>query len=143
MPDKELAQQLFHFLIKTKKFAKKKFVLPPQCPLTETQFKTLIILKKNPHITLGGLSAELNVSSSSLSIMLNKLVEDGWVERIYTKTDRRLTFFKLTPKGEHFVKTLIEEKIEGLRNDLKILSEKEKKELISSLETLEKIFAKL
>ncbi|WP_177159735.1 MarR family winged helix-turn-helix transcriptional regulator [Anaerobranca gottschalkii] len=143
MQDKKLAQELFHFLIKTKKYAKKKFFLPSHCPLTETQFKTLIILKNNPNITLRSLSSELNVSNSSLSIMLNKLVEDGWVDRIYTKEDRRLTLFKLTPKGKNFVESLIGEKIEEFNKDLEILSEKEKEELKSSIKNLEKIFSKL
>jgi DNA-binding MarR family transcriptional regulator len=75
--------------------------------------------------------------------MLNKLVEDGWVDRIYTKEDRRLTLFKLTPKGKNFVESLINEKIEDFNKDLEILSEKEKEELKSSIKSLEKILSKL
>lgn len=139
MQDKELAKSLFHLLVKVKKLAKAQLAMPSNSPLTETQFKTLVILRKSPKISLKELSNEIHVSSSSLSIMLNKLVEDDWVERHYQESDRRLTFFSLSSKGESYILKEVNAKIDELEDKITSLSRSDRDELVKSLNTINKI----
>lgn len=139
MLNKDLAKHLFSILLDFKKYAKRFLSLPSDSPLTETQFKTLIILKNFEKITLKDLSQQLNVSSSSLSIMLNKLVDDGWVARVYHASDRRLTFFVLSEKGRLFIDSQVERKLLELQSHISKLPKEDKDDLLRSVITLENI----
>ncbi len=141
--DKKVAKSLFHLFVKTKGYSKQLFTLPSDSPLTYTQFKTLIILKRMHQSTLKDLSVELNVSNSSLSIMLNKLVEDGWVDRIFDDNDRRITLFSLTPLGEAYIEMQVNSKITQIHEKLSSLSEEEISDLTKSIEIMHNIITKL
>lgn len=139
MLDKDLARHLFTMLIEFKKHARLHLSLPSDSPLTEAQFKTLIILKNYEKVTLKELSQELKVSSSSLSIMLNKLVDDGWVSRTYHHSDRRLTFFVLSEKGRLFIDNQVERKLVELQGHISSLTKDDKDNLLKSINTMENI----
>lgn len=143
MQDKELSKLLFNFLVKTKKYAKSHFSLPSDFPLTDTQFKTLIILKKFKKISLKDLSQEISVSNSSLSIMLNNLVDEGWVERFFDESDRRSTFFSITEKGNNFIEMEVDKKLDEISENLLALSPSEKQVLSDSITNLEQLITKL
>lgn len=136
MLDREIAKELFDMLIEFKKHAKHFLSLPSCSPLTETQFKTLIILKNFEKGTLKELSQQLNVSSSSLSIMLNKLVEEGWVKRVYHHTDRRLTFFILSENGNQFIHSQVENKLLELEAHISKLPMEDRESLIKSMSSI-------
>ena len=136
MLDKDLAKHLFSMLIDFKKHAKNHLTLPSDSPLTQTQFKTLIILKNFNKLTLKELSQELNVSSSSLSIMLNKLVDEGWVNREYHHADRRLTFFIVSEKGNHLIDEQVARKLAEMEIRIARLSKNDKENLLKSINTI-------
>ena len=52
---------------------------------------------------LKNLSKELNVSTSSLCILLNKLVDQNYVYREEDRRDRRNTFYGITEIGEKII----------------------------------------
>ena len=66
---------------------------------TERQFFVMIKIYKYKKIELKNLSKELNVSTSSLCILLNKMVEQGYVYRKEDSRDRRNTFYGITDFG--------------------------------------------
>ena len=61
--------------------------------LTERQFFVLLKIYKYKKMELKNLSKELNVSTSSLCILLNKLVDQNYVYRKEDSRDRRNTYF--------------------------------------------------
>lgn len=110
---------------------------------TTKQFFTLEQMKKYDRIELKNLSKELYVSTSSLCILLNKLVESGYVFREEDSKDRRNTFYGLTELGKE---ALLEEEdrvtavlVEHMSN----FDEKFKKNLEKSLMVLIKAIEKM
>lgn len=94
--------------------------------LTDKQFLALSSMINYDKIELKNLSKDLHVSTSSLCILMNKLVEQGYVYREEDTKDRRNTFYGLTEEGrktldreiEKFL-SIIGQKIEKLDDDAK------------------------
>ncbi|NLJ87462.1 MAG: MarR family transcriptional regulator [Epulopiscium sp.] len=69
--------------------------------LTDRQFTILILVHQFKQCTLSDLQRHLNVSSSSLSIGVSKLVKEGYLIRNYPseEDDRRKIYLSMTQKG--------------------------------------------
>lgn len=69
--------------------------------LTDRQFTILILVHQFKLCTISELKRELNISSSSLSIGVTKLVKEGYLERNYPseEEDRRKIYLSMTQKG--------------------------------------------
>lgn len=99
--------------------------------LTIRQFFAMRQIKKHEKIELKNLSKELYVSTSSLCILLNKLVERGYAYRKEDAQDRRNMFYGLTEEGNDLLKeeefrisNIISQKMSVFDNDfIKKLSE--------------------
>ncbi len=102
--------------------------------LTKKQFFTLVEIQKREKIELKNLSKELYVSTSSLCILLNKLVELGYVYREEDSKDRRNTFYGITEEGEVVVNTEIEKFMQIVNDKIDKLDLQKKKELEGSLQ---------
>lgn len=129
----------FHNLIKivnNEKFKTEK-------TLTERQFFALSSIMKHKKIELKNLSKDLYVSTSSLCILLNKLVERGLVYREEDARDRRNTFYGITEEGLKIVNAEIEELIEVLNRKLDVLSKDDLNKLSSSMDEIKHIMDKL
>lgn len=94
--------------------------------LTDKQFLALASMINYDKIELKNLSKDLHVSTSSLCILMNKLVEQGYVYREEDTKDRRNTFYGLTEEGRKTldreiekVLSIIGQKIEKLDDDAK------------------------
>ncbi|GAA0105485.1 MarR family transcriptional regulator [Paraclostridium sordellii] len=102
--------------------------------LTKKQFFTLVEIQKLGKIELKNLSRELYVSTSSLCILLNKLVELGYVYREEDQSDRRNTFYGITTEGEEVANQEIEKFMQIINDKLDKLDLIKKKELEQSLQ---------
>ncbi|MGL5652501.1 MAG: MarR family winged helix-turn-helix transcriptional regulator [Paraclostridium sp.] len=102
--------------------------------LTKKQFFTLVEIQKREKIELKNLSKELYVSTSSLCILLNKLVELGYVYREEDSKDRRNTFYGITAEGEVVVNTEVEKFMQIVNDKIDKLDLQKKKELEESLQ---------
>lgn len=111
--------------------------------LTEKQLMTIIAMKKYEKIELKNLSKDMHVSTSSLCILLNKLVDSGYVTREENKQDRRNTFYAATEKGLNAVDKEMYKILEILTKKIEQLEDIDKQEIISALATYERIVAKL
>jgi DNA-binding MarR family transcriptional regulator len=67
--------------------------------MTLPQFDVLAALARRGEITMTELSRQLMVSNGNVTGIIDRLVEDGWVERAARPGDRRSTLVRLTPKG--------------------------------------------
>lgn len=111
--------------------------------LTEKQFFVLIRLQECKKIELKNLSKDLHVSTSSLCILLNKLVEKDYVYREEDSRDRRNTFYGITEKGDKVICSEIEKFVSIASNKLNRLSENDKNSLTESLKTINIITKKI
>ncbi len=72
--------------------------------LTLQRFYVLYSLKLFPNESLKSLAQNLGVSSSSMSLMIDRLVKDGFVYRKEDEEDRRRIKIELTKKSEELIK---------------------------------------
>ncbi|RDY24764.1 MarR family transcriptional regulator [Romboutsia maritimum] len=111
--------------------------------LTERQFFALISMREFKKIELKNLSKKLYVSTSSLCILLNKLVDQNYVYREEDSRDRRNTFYGITEYGEEVLKIEINKLVEILSSRIEVLNEEDKQIMYDSLKNIEPIMAKL
>ena len=109
---------------------------------TERQFFVMIKIYKYKKIELKNLSKELNVSTSSLCILLNKMVEQGYVYRKEDTRDRRNTFYGITDFGEDTINIEMKKISSIIEKKFDILEEEDKKIMIESLKNIKNIAKK-
>lgn len=111
--------------------------------LTERQFFALSSIKQHNKIELKNLSRDLYVSTSSLCILLNKLVEKGYVYREEDSNDRRNTFYGITEKGDKVLFEEIEVFVGIINKKVEKLNENDRQVLLESMTNVKHIINKL
>ncbi|WP_251861629.1 MarR family transcriptional regulator [Clostridium sp. Marseille-Q2269] len=139
MDSTQLSKELIEFMINMKKETKAYLNSNISLKLTEQQFITLFILNKNSKISLKKLSTYINVSTSSLCIMLTRMMEEGLVYREVDEKDRRNTFYGLTAQGINLIHKEIKEKVDTVEEKIINLSSSEKERLYKSIKIIEEI----
>ncbi|MGO5065735.1 MarR family transcriptional regulator [Clostridium sporogenes] len=139
MDNIDLSKELIKFMITMKKQIKECLNLNCTLKLTEQQFITLFILNKNKKITLKKLSTYICVSTSSLCIMLTRMMEKGLVYREVDERDRRNTFYSLTEKGINLIDKEIEGKVHNMKEKIIDLSSIQKEKLYNAIKDIEEI----
>ncbi|OQY66128.1 hypothetical protein B6D29_03090 [Microgenomates bacterium UTCPR1] len=94
---------------------------------TLLQIEALKFIQSNSSCTVGSLARELEMSLSSMTQLVNRLVDKGWVDRKDNKVDRRITTLSLTKSGEKQIKKFMDKMFSSHykvlasipRNDLK------------------------
>lgn len=107
--------------------------------LTERQFFALVSIRKHKKIELKNLSKDLYVSTSSLCILLNKLVEQEYVYREEDSRDRRNTFYCITERGNEIVKAEIDKFLSIIGSKVEKLNEEQKEKLFNCMAETEAI----
>jgi DNA-binding MarR family transcriptional regulator len=104
--------------------------------LRPVEFTILVLLAFNPGVTAKQLAQALAVTAPNITLLLDRLSERGWVERVRSETDRRAQNLHLTAAGEklarraHAVSKTMEQEM------LRHLSEGER---VMLLELLQKV----
>lgn len=68
--------------------------------LTYTQYLVFMVLWEEEEITVGELGKYLDLDAGTLSPLLKKLEQEGYVTRKRSESDERVTIIGLTKKGE-------------------------------------------
>lgn len=74
--------------------------------LTMAQLKGVLVLGRKHELPVGGLARELSVGLPAASAVVDRLVEQGLVERKEDPADRRRTLVRLSPAGEELLASL-------------------------------------
>lgn len=101
--------------------------------LTEKQFFALTKMRKHDKIELKNLSKDLHVSNSSLCILLNKMVEHGYVYREEDSNDRRNTFYGITEEGRKTLDEEINKFLEIVQLKIEVLDEEKRVKFLEGL----------
>lgn len=94
----------------------------PKVPIRKSEMFTLMnigsLMKKHPEgIKQGSLSQILNLAPPTVTPMINVLEDNGYIERVGSKEDRRVVFIRLTEMG----KTFLDEKENLFKSNIKAL----------------------
>lgn len=109
--------------------------------LTMRQFHVLLLMRTTGIRTISDLANWLNISKSSMSIMVNRLREGGYVEKIKTdeSSDGRISYFRLTEKGISEVHQAEEQLIENIAGCFSTFSEEAIEKYCSHLRELNEL----
>jgi MarR family transcriptional regulator, 2-MHQ and catechol-resistance regulon repressor len=123
---------LFHH----KKFLKQKS-RPP------SQYRVLRILKKRGAIPMSEIGRKVYISTSNMTSLIDRLVEEGLAERLPDKNDRRVINIAITEKGKEVVREWRKHENEKIRLKLAALSDEDLEKLYESIETIKIILYKI
>lgn len=107
--------------------------------ITTTQLLVATVLKKNPTLTLNGLADSLNLSKSTTSGVVDRMVKGGYLSRKQDENNKRFVQVTLTPSGEFIANHVYNNYLDGLTPILNI----SKEELEQMLETQRKMITLL
>jgi DNA-binding MarR family transcriptional regulator len=72
--------------------------------LRPVEFTLLVLVSANPGVTAKRLAQALAVAAPNITIVLDRLCERGWVERVRSEADRRAQHIHLTLAGQKLVR---------------------------------------
>lgn len=104
--------------------------------LSMSQMGTLLALRREGPCGVSHLAERLNVTSAAASQFLNKLVDEGLIERREDRRDRRAKEIALTPKGTQLVQESVQARQDWLRPLIDSLTPDEKAAVQEVLELL-------
>lgn len=97
---------------------------------TMLQYATLNFVKEQPNSTVSDLANFMQLSKSSATQMVERLVKAGLMERLDDNNDRRIIRLIITPLGEKEYEVLHEKMIEKMKLFTSKIPAKDLKELI-------------
>jgi len=106
-------------------------------------FSWLILVKQYDNPSMSSLSKKLNIKKAQMTIKIDKLANDGLIERVPDENDRRVIRIALTLEGENFVKKSRKTVTEGMDQLLSPLNHKELEELSKSIEIIKNAVLKI
>ncbi len=131
MNNTNLTEQLFSTLTQLKRLVSQQvYESHEEKVATMLQFSALNFLKDKSEVNVGDLAKFLQLSKSSATQLIERLVKMGLVKRINDRQDRRIIRLTITSKGEDefiVLKTKLKEKMNRF---LSKIPEKDIKELI-------------
>lgn len=136
---------IIHFISKTKanmlKFIENKLNKNGLNELLPTHGNILTALYENDGIlTMKEIATKIGKDKSTVTVLVNKLISLGYIERQKCDNDKRITYIKLTDKA-----TLIEDTFNSISSQVKEtayfnITEKEKQEFLRILKKINNNF---
>jgi|SRR5690554_1263933 len=110
---------------------------------SKSELLALLFVDRYEEIIMSRVAEYINVSMSTATGIVERLVKKGYLQRKRSEADRRIVVIKLTDKGESLIKEIKEVIFYYLRVITESLSEEEKELLgrifIKIIETLNKV----
>lgn len=99
--------------------------LSKTCDFPPSQIRVLFFLKGHGENTMSALAHHLHISRPNLTPLIDKLIEDGYVERNANSKDRRILLISLSEKGWELLEEMDKTIIENFKERIKSLSNEE------------------
>ena len=106
------------------------------CGLTAAQAASLLTLREHGALTMNEFANQMRLHGTTMTRMVDALVEKGLVERLHDSSDRRIIHVTFTPHGREVVEQVILSKREFFSAAFSGLSDKERTNVIETLEQL-------
>lgn len=103
--------------------------------ITPSRFMVLMFLNLDSEEGLNPslLSERAGVSRATMTGLISGLEQDGYVERVHEKSDRREVLIHLTNKGHEFINSIIPGHFTCVSGLMSNLNERERKQLVNLL----------
>ena len=102
--------------------------------LSINQLRALGIIDQNPGITQKILAEKLHITAASVSVSINKMVENTFIEKLPDPDDGRAMLLYLGPRGQKLVKQAQAQQTNMIADLLDNLSIEEQQLMVDALE---------
>ena len=99
----------------------------------------IAVLKKEGQQPISEVAKKLFISTPNMTKLLNKLIDEGMIERIPGEKDRRIININLTEKGSTYLKSSFLEIQSSLKDKISSLPDEKLDKLNDSLLTLKEV----
>ncbi|SCZ79736.1 MarR family winged helix-turn-helix transcriptional regulator [Acidaminobacter hydrogenoformans] len=72
------------------------------CEITRQQMELLYFINTEGEKPMSYYGSKLMISKPNLTVLADKLIEEGYIERVLSPADRRVVMLRLTVKGRNF-----------------------------------------
>ena len=104
------------------------------CELKLSQMKAISAFKDDRPFLMKELASNCGAKISNMTTMVDKLIAEGFAERKRDGADRRKVFVSLTPQGKKIRSQFLKNRRKAAQAIFSTLGEKDKKELLHSLD---------
>jgi MarR family transcriptional regulator, 2-MHQ and catechol-resistance regulon repressor len=104
--------------------------------LNPTEFAVLELLYHKGDQPLQQIGGKILLASGSITYVVDKLEEKGYLRRVACPTDRRVTFAQITEKGKSFIEEIFPSHEQFIHELMSELSNEEKQTAIDLLKKL-------
>lgn len=138
----EFADKLMEIMpVLSREFLKKQPGEFAKCKITLPQLVILSFLKKHEQAKMSDIAHYMNVTTAAMTGIVDRLVRDGDVTRIYDPDDRRIIKINLTPKGSKLIEKTHEQKKQMIVHLFSRVSQKDREDYLRVLTNMRDILA--
>lgn len=109
--------------------------------LSVPQFRTLAFLRRQPGSSLSAAAEFIGLTLPTMSVLIEGLVQRGFVNRTPDKLDRRRVLLTLTPEGERQHTRAVDGTAAWLVEVLEPLDEQQRRAIVEAFEILRPLFS--
>jgi MarR family 2-MHQ and catechol resistance regulon transcriptional repressor len=128
-------------LFRKKLFKHKKRLRQGQMP--RSYYQILGVLIERGELPMSEIGRRVHISKSNMTSLIDKLVEEGLVERLPDKEDRRVINISITGKGKGYLWDWRKHSNEEIKKNLSVLSEEDMEKFVDAIENIKEILSKL
>jgi len=132
---------LFFPLFRKKLFKYKKNLMQKKIP--HSYYHILKVLKKQGELPMSEIGRLVYISKSNMTSLIDKLVEEGLVERLPDKNDRRVINIALTDKGKDLLRNWRKHSNNEIKMNLSTLSDEDLEKFYNSVENIKDILLRM
>lgn len=110
-----------------------------QTPITPAGLFVLRSLKKNGIQSMSQIGKYLSMPKPHITVIVDKLIEEGYVERLDDPNDRRIVNIAITEKGLEDLEVFIQVLTENLKEKLLVLNSDEQEQLAVSSQNVKEM----
>ena len=115
----------------------------PNCRVTKLQMKLLYYLKIEGGKPMNYYAKQIMVSKPNMSVLAEKMIDEGFVEKGIFESDKRVTTLNLTKKGGDFLDEEMSKFTNHLLGKFSVFTDKEIERLNEMIEEIKDMFSKV
>ncbi|PZN11213.1 MAG: S-methyl-5'-thioadenosine phosphorylase [Bacillota bacterium] len=105
--------------------------------ITPPQFEALLVMLRHPNLTMGELCQRLDLASSTVTDLVDRMERNRLVERVRDPEDRRVIRLRLLPRAQELLDAVLEARRAYLADVLRRLDPVDRRVLLRSLQRLD------
>lgn len=109
----------------------------------QSHIKTIFYLHHKKSVSISDIAKCIDISKPNMTPIIDKLIEEGFVERFNDPKDRRKINVQLTDKGENFIKEKLNDFKWTLANKISTLESHDLEDLGQIIKDMKNIISKL